>query len=154
MNRFVGAVLQRHLVSYFVKAPMNVPTLLHRLGLSPLPVAAKIDRGRTPHRESGETAHLLPRSLDAKRAVLRAQGAAKHGVCRESAGGHGLTGSRTPGQLVDAALSGELAGGAKEVVQDVLHTGDEAVRREASAPADTQPTSSPGAAASSQSPKQ
>ena len=73
---------------------------------------------------------------------------------RESAGGHGLTGSRTPGQLADAALSGELAGGAKEVVQDVLHTGDEAVRREASAPADTQPTSSPRAAASSQSPKQ
>ena len=59
MNRFVGAVLQRHLVSHFAKAPMNVPTLLHRLGLSPLPVAAKIDRGRTTHRESGETAHLL-----------------------------------------------------------------------------------------------
>ncbi len=51
---------------------------------------------------------------------------------RESAQGHGLAGGKTPGQLVDAALSGELAGNASEVVKDVLRTGEEAVRRETS----------------------
>jgi hypothetical protein len=50
----------------------------------------------------------------------------------ESAQGHGLAGGKTPGQLVDAALGGELAGNASEVVKDVLRTGEEAVRKEAS----------------------
>jgi len=50
---------------------------------------------------------------------------------RDSAQGHGLAGGSSPGQLVDAALSGELAGKAKAVLQDVLQTGDEAVRKEA-----------------------
>ena len=49
---------------------------------------------------------------------------------RDSAEGHGLTGGKSPGELVDAALSGDLAGHAKAVLQDVLQTGDEAVRRE------------------------
>ena len=46
---------------------------------------------------------------------------------RDSVQAQGLT-SKTPGQLVDAALSGDLAGSAKTVIQDVLKTGDEAVR--------------------------
>jgi hypothetical protein len=50
----------------------------------------------------------------------------------ESAQGHGLAGGKTPGELVDAALSGELAGNASEVVKDVLRTGEEAVRSETS----------------------
>ena len=47
---------------------------------------------------------------------------------RESADAHGLTGGRSAGQLVDAALGGDLAGDAKAVIQDVLKTGDESVR--------------------------
>ena len=47
---------------------------------------------------------------------------------RASAGAHGLMGGKSAGQLVDAALSGDLAGNSKAVVQDVLKTGDEAVR--------------------------
>jgi hypothetical protein len=48
---------------------------------------------------------------------------------RDGVQGHGVSGT-TPGQLVDAALSGELAGNTKAVLQDVLQTGDEAVRQE------------------------
>ncbi len=44
--------------------------------------------------------------------------------------GAGLAAGKTPGQLVDAALSGELAGGAKQVATDVLRAGEEAVRKE------------------------
>ena len=58
----------------------------------------------------------------------------------ESAQAHGLAAGKTPGQLLDAALSGELAGGAADVVKDVLQTGDEAVRNEVS-----QAGSQPGA---------
>ena len=49
---------------------------------------------------------------------------------RASVDAHGLTEGKTAGQFVDAALSGELAGNAKAVVQEVLQTGDEAVRKE------------------------
>lgn len=51
---------------------------------------------------------------------------------RESAQGHGLAGGKTPGQMVDAALSGELAGNASAVVKEVLQSGEEAVRKEVS----------------------
>ncbi|MDQ2763557.1 MAG: hypothetical protein M3Y22_08750 [Pseudomonadota bacterium] len=37
---------------------------------------------------------------------------------------------KTAGNLVDAALSGELAGNLKQVATDVMHTGDEAIRKE------------------------
>ena len=47
---------------------------------------------------------------------------------RDSVQAQGL-GSKSPGELVDAALSGDLAGSAKAVMQDVLKTGDEAVRK-------------------------
>jgi len=49
---------------------------------------------------------------------------------RESAEAQGLTGGKSTGSLVDAALSGELAGSAKQVVQDVLRAGDEGVRKD------------------------
>ena len=49
---------------------------------------------------------------------------------RASVDAHGLAGGKTAGQFVDAALSGELAGNAKAVLQEVLQTGDEAVRKE------------------------
>ncbi len=48
---------------------------------------------------------------------------------RESVQAQNLAG-KSPGELVDAALSGGLAGSAKTVVQDVLRTGDEAIRKE------------------------
>ena len=49
---------------------------------------------------------------------------------RASVDAHGIAGGKSAGQLVDAALSGELAGNAKAVVQEMLQTGDEAVRKE------------------------
>jgi len=55
---------------------------------------------------------------------------------RASAEAHGL-GSKTPGQFVDAALSGKLAGDAKAVIQDVLKTGDEAIHKVAASPTNT-----------------
>jgi len=48
---------------------------------------------------------------------------------RDSADAHGLSGARTPGQMVDAALRGDLAGDAKEVLTDAMRKGDEAVRQ-------------------------
>lgn len=53
---------------------------------------------------------------------------------RTSADEHGLTSGKTAGEFVDAALSGELAGNTKAVIQDVLQTGEEAVRREVTPP--------------------
>ena len=53
---------------------------------------------------------------------------------RASADAHGLSGGKSAGQFVDAALSGELAGNAKAVIQDVLQTGEEAVRGEVTSP--------------------
>ena len=49
---------------------------------------------------------------------------------RESAGAHGLTGGKSVGQLVDAALSGDLAGSAKQAATEILKAGDEAMRKE------------------------
>ncbi len=60
----------------------------------------------------------------------------------ESAKAHGLTGDKTAGNVVDAALSGKLAGSAKEVLQDVLRTGDEAIRKEVPGPGQNVPKSS------------
>ncbi len=62
---------------------------------------------------------------------------------RESAGAHGLTGGKSAGQLIDAALSGDLAGNAKTVIQDVLRTGDEAIRKEVTPPANPAPGQAP-----------
>ena len=58
---------------------------------------------------------------------------------KESAQAHGLAGARTPGQLVDAALSGDLVHDAKAVAHDVLEAGQAAVRKEAETVASGQP---------------
>ncbi len=60
----------------------------------------------------------------------------------ESARAHGLAGDKSAGNVVDAALSGKLAGSAKEVLQDVLRTGDEAIRKEVPAPGHDGPKAS------------
>ena len=49
---------------------------------------------------------------------------------RSSVSEHGLTSGKSAGGMVDTALSGDLAGNAKQVAQDVLRAGDEAVRKE------------------------
>ena len=49
---------------------------------------------------------------------------------RESAEAHGLTGGKSPGDLVDAALSGGLASDARQVATDVLRAGEDVVRKE------------------------
>ena len=54
---------------------------------------------------------------------------------RQSAGEQGLAGGTSVGGLVDAALSGKLAGSAGEVARDALRAGDEAVRKEGLNPA-------------------
>ena len=47
---------------------------------------------------------------------------------RSSADAHGLTGEKSAGQILDAALSGELVGNAKAVVQEMLQTGEQTTR--------------------------
>jgi hypothetical protein len=49
---------------------------------------------------------------------------------RESAGQHGLSGAMSLEGIVEAAKSGDLAGNAAQVAQDVLKAADEAVRKE------------------------
>ncbi len=49
---------------------------------------------------------------------------------QRSASERGLTSGKSAGDFVDAALSGDLTGTAKQVAQGVLHAGDEAVRKE------------------------
>jgi hypothetical protein len=43
-------------------------------------------------------------------------------------------GSKSPGELVDAALSGELTGSASTAAKDALEAGDEAIRKEVTPP--------------------
>jgi hypothetical protein len=62
---------------------------------------------------------------------------------QQSASEHGLAGGTSVGSLVDAALSGELAGNARQVAQDVLRTGHEAVRKEGLGEGQGSPKSSP-----------
>ena len=57
---------------------------------------------------------------------------------RDSAEDHGLSGDKTAGQLVDAALSGDLANSARNLAHDVLQTSDDAVRTQVGA-SDTAP---------------
>ncbi len=43
---------------------------------------------------------------------------------------HGLADSKSPGSLVDAALSGNLSGNVKQVAEELLDAGEAAVRKE------------------------
>jgi len=117
-----------------VAALTESPVLLGALGLA----AGALLGALLPHMD-GEEAALGGIAGQARDA---ATGLAKEGLergkqvaqavvdtGRDSAQAHGLTGGRSAGELVDAALSGSLAGDAKAVVQDVLQTGDEAVRK-------------------------
>ncbi len=50
----------------------------------------------------------------------------------QSAGAHGLAGGKSAGELLNAAVSGELAGNAAQVARDVLDAGEQAARGQAS----------------------
>ncbi len=118
-----------------VAAISESPVLLGALGLA----AGALLGALLPHSEQEEAAlgGIAGQARDAVRTlasetverggrVLQAvTDSAKDGVH-----GQGLTGGKTPGQLVDAALSGELAGSVKSVASDVLRAGDEAIRKE------------------------
>ena len=82
--------------------------------------------------------NLARQGMESGRNVAQAVAA----TARDSAQGHGLTGGRTTGQLIDSALSGELAGHAKEVLQDAMRSGGEAVRKEVGQTDASQPASS------------
>ena len=49
---------------------------------------------------------------------------------QDSAKQHGLAEGKSPGQMLDSALSGDLASNAKNVAQDALRAGDEAARKQ------------------------
>lgn len=49
---------------------------------------------------------------------------------RDSVQAHGLADSQTPGAVVDAALSGNLSGSAKQVAGEVLEASEAAIRKE------------------------
>ena len=117
----------------FVGALTETPVLLGALGL-----AAGALLGALLPQTDGEEAALGGFASQVRDA---ATGLAKEGMergkqiaqtvadkGRESARGQGFTG-KSAGELIDAALSGELAGSAKKVAQDVLQTGHEAVRQ-------------------------
>jgi hypothetical protein len=61
---------------------------------------------------------------------------------QESAQAHGLAGDKSVGEMVDAALQGELAGHAGDVAREVLQSGQEALRKEASSSAKPDPQGS------------
>ncbi len=55
---------------------------------------------------------------------------------RDSAQAHGLAGGASPGQMVDDALSGNLSGHAKQVAEELLDAGENAIRKELGQPAE------------------
>ena len=60
---------------------------------------------------------------------------------RDSAQAQGLTSDKSVGEVVEGLKSGELAGSAKQVAQDVLQAGDAALRKQGGGPG--QPASEP-----------
>ena len=111
------------------------PVLLGALGLAAgallgalLPVSEQEEAalGGIAGQARDAAASLASEGLERGKTV--AQAVADKG--RASAGAHGLAGGKSAGELLDAALGGDLAGSAKAVVQDVLQTGEEAVRKE------------------------
>jgi len=118
------------------------PVLLGALGLAAgallgalLPVSEQEEAalGGIAGQARDAAASLAKEGLERGKTV--AQAVADKG--RASADAHGLAGGKSAGELLDAALGGDLAGNAKAVIQDVLQTGEEAVRKEV-APSDNE----------------
>ena len=118
-----------------VAAITESPVLLGALGLA----AGALLGALLPHSDQEEAAlggiagqardavrNLANEGMERGGRVMQAvTDSAKSGVH-----GQGLAGEKSAGQLVDAALSGDLAGNVKQLAGDVLRAGDEAVRKE------------------------
>lgn len=121
--------------SSLMGAIIENPVLLSALGLA----AGALLGGLLPQSDQEEAAlggvagqardtarGLAQEAVDRGSHVAQAVAEAGH----NSAQAHSLAGGQSVGNLVDAALTGELAGNLKQVATDVLHTGDEAIRKE------------------------
>ncbi len=118
-----------------IAAISESPVLLGALGLA----AGALLGALLPHSDQEEAAlgGIAGQARDAVRTLtsetMERGGRVVQAVtasARDGVQGQGLTGGKSPGQLVDAALSGDLAGSVKAVASDVLRTGDEAIRKE------------------------
>ena len=118
-----------------IMALIESPVLLGALGLAAgallgtlLPQSdqeeAALDKiaGQARDTARGLAQDMVDRGSNVTQAVLDAG--------RDSVKAQGLTDGKTAGNILDAALTGDLASSAKQVVQDVLRTGDEAIRKE------------------------
>ncbi len=118
-----------------IAAISESPVLLGALGLA----AGALLGALLPHSDQEEAAlgGIAGQARDAVRTLasetMERGGRVVQAVtdrARDGVHGQGLDGGKTPGQLVDAALSGDLAGSVKSVASDVLRAGDEAIRKE------------------------
>ncbi len=118
-----------------IAAISESPVLLGALGLA----AGALLGALLPHSDQEEAAlgGIAGQARDAARTLasesIERGGRVMQAVtasARDGVHGQGLAGEKTPGQLVDAALSGDLAGNVKSVAADVLRAGDEAIRKE------------------------
>ena len=118
-----------------VAAITESPVLLGALGLA----AGALLGALLPHSDQEEVAlgGIAGQARDAVRSLAN-EGMERGGrvvqavtdSARSGVHGQGLAGEKSAGQLVDAALSGDLAGNVKQLASDVLRAGDEAVRKE------------------------
>ncbi len=118
-----------------IAAISESPVLLGALGLA----AGALLGALLPHSDQEEAAlgGIAGQARDAARTLasetIERGGRVIQAVtasARDGVHGQGLAGEKTPGQLVDAALSGDLASNVKSVAGDVLRAGDEAIRKE------------------------
>ena len=118
-----------------IAALTESPVLLGALGL----VAGALLGALVPQSEREEAAlgQLAGQARDGARGL--AQAAVDGGAhvaqavldkAHDSVQAHGLADSKSPGSLVDAALSGNLSGNAKQVAEELLDAGEAAVRKE------------------------
>ncbi len=118
-----------------IAAISESPVLLGALGLA----AGALLGALLPHSEQEEAAlgGIAGQARDAVRNLanegMERGGRVVQAVADTAKSGvhdQGLAGEKTPGQLVDAALSGELAGSVRTLAGDVLRSGDDAIRKE------------------------
>ncbi|HEX2940002.1 MAG TPA: hypothetical protein VHO91_03080, partial [Rhodopila sp.] len=135
--RYAGGALSSggQMSSNMVAAISESPVLLGALGLA----AGAMLGALIPQSEQEQAAlgGIAGQTRDAATSLARegiergkhvAQAVADK--AQESAQNHDLAGGRSAGQMVDAALSGELADNAKAALHDVLESGDKAIRKE------------------------
>jgi Protein of unknown function (DUF3618) len=77
--------------------------------------------GKVRETAAGLAHDAMDKGSEAAKSVIDAGTTSVHG--------HGLAGEKSVGTLVDAAISGDLASDAKQVVGDLLQAGDDAIRK-------------------------